>query len=457
MDKESLNRRAFLKNASAGIAGAAAISAVGGSSLDCNIAKGAGVPAVLGGKPVRTTPFPSWPIVEEADEQAVLSALRSGAWSRGRMVDELEKRFADFMGAGYCLLTGSGTQALNAALHVLGISGGDEVLVPPYTFVATVDAILLEDALPVFVDIDPGTFQIDPDKLEEKITGNTRAILPVHINGGVADMDRVNAVAGKHDLKVVEDACQAILAEWKGRKAGTLGLLGCLSFQTSKNLTCGEGGAILGDDREVIDRCYSFHNFGRPKGKYMPRDKGGHPILGTKYRISTIHAALLNSQMDRVEEQSRIRSENAKYLTSQLEEIPGIVPRKDYKETTRTAYYVYALRYRKDHFNGVPREKFISALRAEGIPCSWGLGVLEGFPINREGLIEEALNSEVFKKIYSKQRLDNYREQNQCPESDKLSLEVMGFSGDFFLGSRKDMDDIADAVAKLYENRDKLA
>ena len=346
---------------------------------------------------------------------------------------------------------------MNTAIHVLGIAGGDEVLVTPYTFVATVNAILLEDALPVFVDIDPVTFQMDPDKLEEKITGNTKAVLPVHINGGVADMDRVNSVAKKHDLKVVEDACQSILAEWKGRKAGTLGDLGCLSFQTSKNLTCGEGGAIFGNNEQVMDRCYSFHNFGRPKGKYMPRDKGGHPILGTKYRISTIHAALLNSQMDRIEEQARKRTENANYLTSRLEEIPGIVPRKDYKETTRTAYYVYALRYKKEHFSDIPRKKFIAALRAEGIPCSWGLGVLEGFPINREGLIEEALNSEFFSKLYSKQRLEKYREQNQCPESDRLSEEVMGFSGEFFLGTTKDMDDIADAILKIYDNRDKLA
>ena len=205
-----------------------------------------------------------------------------------------------------------------------------------------------------------------------------------------------------------------------------------------------------------MDRCYSFHNFGRPKGKYMSRDKGGHPILGTKYRISTIHAALLNSQMDRVEEQTRKRSENANYLTSRLEEIPGIIPRRDYKETTRTAYYKYALRYRKELFNDIPREKFIAALRAEGIPCSWGLGVLEGFPINREGLIEEALNSRVFEKLYSKQRLEKYREQNQCPESDRLSKEVMGFSGEFFLGTAKDMDDIADAILKIYDNRDKL-
>jgi len=453
MKKNNLTRRQFLGSASAGAVAAVASGAV--PTLG-NVSKKAQKLAILGGQPVRTKPFPSWPIIDETDEKSVLSALRSGIWSRGKMVATIEKRFAELVGAKYCLITGSGTQALNTALHVLGITGGDEVLVTPYTFVATVDAILLEDALPVFADIDPETFQINPDKLEEKITENTKAVLPVHINGGVVNMDKINSIAKKYDLKVVEDACQAILAEWRGKKVGTLGDLGCFSFQTTKNLTCGEGGAILGEDEKVIDRCYSFHNFGRPKGKYMARDKGGHPILGTKYRISTIHAAILNAQMERVEEQTKKRSENADYLTSRIKEIPGIIPRKDYKETTRTAYYKYALRYKKEYFNGIPREKFFSAMRAEGIPCSWGLGVLEGLPINREGLIEKTLNSKNFKKIYSKERLNKYREQNQCPESDRLCKEVMGFSGEFFIGTKKDMDDIADAVLKIYENRDKL-
>jgi len=452
MKKNNLTRRQFLGNASVG-----AIAAVASSGIPAYGYKKAGELAVLGGQPVRTKRFPSWPIIDETDEKSVLSALRSGSWSRGKLVTTVEERFAELMGAKYCLLTGCGTHSLNTSLHVLGIGAGDEVLTTPYTFVATVDAILLEDALPIFVDIDPETFQINPDKLEEKITENTKAILPVHINGGVANMDKITSIARKYNLKVIEDACQSIFAEWRGKKVGTLSDLGCFSFQNSKNLTCGEGGAILGDDEKVMDRCYSFHNFGRPKGRYMPRDRGGHPILGTKYRISTIHAALLNTQMNRVEEQTTKRSENAGYLTSRLNEIPGIIPQKEYRETTRTAYYTYPFRYKKEHFNDIPREKFLSALRAEGIPCSWGLGVLEGFPINREGLIEETLNSKTFQKIYSKQRLNKYREQNHCPECDQLSEEVAGFSGTGpLLGTKKDMDDIADAILKIYENRDKL-
>lgn len=152
------------------------------------------------------------------------------------------------MGAKRCLAVVNGTNALLASLHTLEVGAGDEVIVPPYTFVATISVVLLSNALPVFADTDLDTFQINPDKIEEKITEQTRAIIPVHILGGVANMDRINAIAKKHNLKVIEDACQAHLAEWRNKKVGTLGDLGCFSFQNSKNLPCGEGGAILSNE-----------------------------------------------------------------------------------------------------------------------------------------------------------------------------------------------------------------
>src|SRR5262249_38117498 len=164
-------------------------------------------------------------------------------------------------------------------LHALGVGAGDEVITTPYTFVATIQAILLNHAVPVFADIDPVTWQIDPAKIEQKVTKRTAAILPVHIIGGVCDMDRVNAVARKHGLKVVEDACEAHLAEWKGRRVGTLSDLGCFSLQNGKALTCGEGGAILGHDERVMELCHSFHNLGRPQGK-MPGLRGDHYVGG---------------------------------------------------------------------------------------------------------------------------------------------------------------------------------
>ena len=412
--------------------------------------------AILGGQPVRTKPFHAWPIWDQADEDAILPVLRSGIWSRKDVVKEAEEKFAKLMGAKHCLLTTNGTNALTTALYAIGVGGGDEVITSPFTFVATIDAILLNNALPVFVDVDPRTWKIDPDKIEERITENTIAILPVHITSGISNMDKINAIAKKHKLKVVEDACQAHLSEWKHKKAGTLGDLGCLSLQNGKNITCGEGGAILGDDEQLMDLCYSYHNFGRPKGKYMSRDRGGHPILGTKCRMAEYQASILITQMDSVEEETKIRSRNAAYLSEKMKEIPGVVPIKQYDEMTWTTFYYYGFRYKKEHYNDCPRERFVKTLRAEGIPVSTGLGVIEGEAQHREGLIAETMNSKTFQKIYSKERLDSYRKQLDCPEAEQLVEETIGFHSPVLLGSRQDMDDIYNAFMKIYENRDLL-
>jgi len=181
--------------------------------------------------------------------------------------------------------------------------------------------------------------------------------------------------------------------------------------------------------------------------------------LATKYRVTSFQAAVLDAQTNRLERQFERRVENADYLTSRLNEIPGINPRKDYEGTTKPTYYAYAFRYKKEHFNNLPRKRFLSALRAEGIPCSSGLGTIgsTSTPMNREGLIEDALNSKSFQKIYSKDRLNKYREQNHCPESDQLCKEVAGFGQNLLLGTKRDMDDVADTILKIYENRDKLA
>ncbi|MHB8899828.1 MAG: DegT/DnrJ/EryC1/StrS family aminotransferase, partial [Thermoguttaceae bacterium] len=256
-------RRTFLAAASAG-----SLWGVAGGGLSGVLAfsSEASKPALLGGKPVRTKGFPSWPVWDDADEQAVIAVLRKKKWSRAEVVDEAEKKFAELMGAKRCLLTFCGTQALIVALYSVDVGGGDEVLVTPYTFVATIDAILQNNALPVFVDIDPETWSMDPAKMGEKLTTNTHAILPVHIGGSPCDMDGIMAVAGSRGLKVVEDACQAHTSEWKGKKVGTFGDFGCFSLQTSKVITCGEGGAAISNEDALMDRACSYHNFARPYG-----------------------------------------------------------------------------------------------------------------------------------------------------------------------------------------------
>jgi dTDP-4-amino-4,6-dideoxygalactose transaminase len=331
----------------------------------------------------------------------------------------------------------------------LGVDAGDEVLVSPYTFIATYNSIFINKALPVFVDTDPETFLIDPAKIEEKITDRTSAILPVHIYGLPVDMDRVNAIAKKNNLKVIEDACQAWLGEYKGKKLGTIGDLGCFSFQNSKNLPTGEGGAILGNDDSIMDRCYSFHNCGRPFGSV--KATSDYPTRGSNRRMQQMQAIMLISQMGRIEKDADIRLDNALYLDKKLNEIPGIYSCKLVEGNNRSAYHMYPFRFVSKEFGNVSREMFIKALRAEGVPCSPGYGRQ-----NYDGLIEEALNSRGYKRLYSRERLDKWREENQLPGNDQLAGEAVIFYQSILLGTKSDMDDIANAITKIYENRKSL-
>ena len=407
--------------------------------------------AVNGGEKVRTASWPAWPVWDQAAEADVIAMLRSGKWWRGNgdYVAEFEKKYAGLMGTKRCLATASGTTALLVALHVLGVDAGDEVLVSPYTFIATYNAIFINKSLPVFVDTDPDTFLINPLKIEERITERTSAILPVHIYGLPVDMDKINAVAKIHNLKVVEDACQAWLGEYKGKKLGTLGDLGCFSFQNSKNLPTGEGGAVVGNNDEIMDRCHSFHNCGRPFGSVQRTSD--YPIRGSNRRMQQIQAITLLSQMNRIEKDADLRLENAKYLDNKLAEIPGIVPAKLVAENSRSAYHFYPFRFISEKFGNVSRTKFIEALRAEGVPCSPGYGQQ-----NNDGLIEEALNSKGYKRLFSEQRLKQWREENVLSGNNQLAREAVTFTQNILLGIKSDMDDIVNAITKIYEDRESL-
>jgi perosamine synthetase len=449
MNRNQMTRRQFIKTASACSVAAAASTTIPAYG---NLSGKAGKLAIMGGRPVRTKPFPGWPIWDkENDEELLLSVMRSGVWSRNRVVAEFEKKYAQLMGAKRCIGTTNGTNALLTSLHCLNVGIGDEVLVTPYTFVATIQVIFLAGALPIMVNPDPETFQINPDRMEEKIGEHTRAILPVHILGLPANMDKINAIAKKHNLLVVEDACQAWMAEWRGKKCGTLGDLGCFSFQNSKNLPCGEGGAIVGNDDEIMDRCYSYHDFGRGYGNVGQVEGTGFRIMGNKCRMAEYQAAILLAQMKRLEKQTETRNKNAKYLTSRIKDIPGIIPHKLYDGVTKAAYHLYPFRYRKEFFHNVPRSRFLAALKAEGVPCSSGYD-----RVNKNAFFENALQSKNFQKAYSKKRLDRCRQLNHCPDGDRLSDEAVWFFQSLLLGTKSDMDDIADAISKIYENRAEL-
>jgi perosamine synthetase len=407
-------------------------------------------PAILGGKPVRKGPFPEWPVIGENDEKAWMQVLRKGKWCRlaGDYANQFEAAWARTLGAKHCLAVANGTSALITSLGALGVGPGDEVIVPPYTFVATVNAVLMHHALPVFVDTDPETFQIDARKIEAVITEKTRCIIPVHLGGAAADLDTVAAVAGRHKLPVLEDACQAHLAEWRGRKVSTLGDLGCFSFQATKNLNSGEGGAILTNDEQLFEQCKSFQNNGRGAAT------GGFSYVrnGANLRMTEFQAALLLEQLTRLEEQARRREQNGAYLTELLREIPGITPARMYDGCTRNAYHLYMFRYDRAGFEGLPRARFLEALRAEGIPASGGY-----LPLDKEPFLKNTLQSRGFEAVYGKQRLAEYLEKTHCPANDQLCEVAVWLTQTMLLGPRSDMDQIAEAVRKVQKYGGRVA
>jgi dTDP-4-amino-4,6-dideoxygalactose transaminase len=324
--------------------------------------------AIDGGTPVRSRPWPRWPIFDETEEQAILEVVRSGKWwsVEGTKVREFEEAFARFQDAQFAVCVTNGTAALEVALRAAHIGCGDEVIVPPYTFIATATAVLAVGATPVFVDVEEESLNIDPTKIEEAITPRTRAIIPVHIAGCPADMDGVLEIARKHNLLVIEDAAQAHAAEWKGTKVGAIGDMGCFSFQASKNLNAGEGGAVLTNNPHWADQVWSVHNVGRVRGGRWYE----HHVLGSNFRMTEFQAAILLAQLKRLPEQTERRTQNAHRLTEMLSQIPGIRPPRPDPRVTRHAYHLYIFRYDKNHFGGRPREDFLKALNAEGIPCS---------------------------------------------------------------------------------------
>lgn len=443
---KNVSRRQFVAGtAAAGIALSVARTGTGAP---------ADKPALLGGKRTRKGASggpKSWPIVEELEEKNVAEVVRSGHWYRSENVEKFEQEYAKLTGAKNCIAVSSGTSALFSSLGALGVGPGDEVILAPYTFVATVNVALLHYAMPVFVDTDRETFMMDPRKLEAAITERTAAIIPIHIGGSVADMDSILAIAKKHNVPVVEDACQAHLAEWRNRSVGTWGTTGCFSFQLSKNLCSGEGGVILAGDEEIANKCYAFHNNCRQRKVtgYNFTYVGGR---ATNLRMTEFQGAILRAQLTRIEKNAKKRTENAEYLTSMLREIPGILPARMYDGCTRNAYHLYMFRYQPEHFAGLSRAKFLQALSAEGVGGSGGYG-----PLNKAEFIQNALHTKPYVRVYGQKAVDTWMDRNQCPENDKLCEEAVWFGQTTFLGARSDMDQIAEAVRKIHAHAGALA
>ena len=439
---DHFTRRQFLRQTSFGIAGLA-LAAGGYSGLYGGIVKKTGTPAYLGGTPVRKGPFAEWPITDKNDLEMYIQAFKEKNWSQFMHSEEetmlqFEKDYAQLLDVKHCATTNAGTLALSAALTAVGVGPGDEVIVPTNTFVATAQSVYNLYAMAVYVDTDPRTFMIDPDKIEEKINENTKAILPVHIGGGSCDMDKIMALAEKYDLAVIEDACQAHMGEWRGKKLGTIGDLGCFSFQEYKSITAGEGGAIVGNDDELMNYCHAYKNNGRD-----PRDEREYP--GTNLRMTAFQIAVVRGQLRHAQDFQSRREENATHLEKLLKDIAGITPAEKYDGQTRRAYYGYYLLYDKSKFDNMSRDTFVRAIRAEGVSIGEGCDTL-----NRDEVVRTYLELPHFQKLFSSERISKFWDANHCPNNDMLANETgLSLPQPVFLGTKKDIEELVAAMAKI--------
>ncbi len=401
--------------------------------------------AIHGGEKTCATVWPTWPIWDDRERDGLMAVLESGKWWYGERVREFEAAYAAFQGARFGVTASSGTTALEASLLALGIGAGDEVIVPPYSFVATASAVLRVNAIPIFADIQPHTLCIDPDDVARKITPRTRAILPVHLAGHVADMDRLNEIARAHNLFVVEDACHSWGSQWKGKGTGALGHCGVFSFQASKNITSAEGGIMLTDDEDLAEQCRSFTNVGRRKGGAWYQ----HFLLGSNLRMTEFQAALLLAQLSRLEAHTLKRQANAEILNEGLRDIPGIITIENDPRMTRRGYHLFCFRLDLNLL-AVTRERFLEALSAEGVPCTPGYNT----PLYKMPLFqrkhEGADGCPVTCPYYAGEPVD-YTQVN-CPVCEQVCQDTCWLFHTVLLAGEDDMRAIVAAVRKVVEH-----
>jgi dTDP-4-amino-4,6-dideoxygalactose transaminase len=410
--------------------------------------------AVTGGTPVRATPFPEWPIHDQREVDAVVEVVKSGRWGGNYLeetdfkTDEFAARFAAYHDAHYGIPAMNGTVTLEVALRAAGVGPGDEVIVPPISWIATASAPLYLDAVPVFADVDPLTGSLDPAAMEAAITDRSRAVIPVHLGGRPVDLDGILDVAKRHNLVVIEDAAHAHGSQWRGRGIGSWGDFGSFSFQITKAMTSGEGGLLTTNDKHYAEMCAALINCGRiPRGSSLTESP-----WGWNYRLPELQGALLLAQFSRVDELAALRAENAAHLDHCLRQLGGPAqPLPADPRITRQAYYYFSLRYDAERCGGLPRKRFIQAVQAEGIPLGAGNPVIYKNPLFRPtaatsavvaGLVGRGLDLD---KVY-------------CPNAERLAGETgMGLSQHVLLGTRADVEDVVAAIDKVTKHADQLA
>ena len=403
--------------------------------------------AMLGGKKAKGKPFPAWPYYDSSEERALKDVLESRVWWRtpGTKTLEFEKSFAKFHGARHGIAVTNGTAALEVTIAALGISAGDEVIVPNFTFVATASAVLFANALPVLVDVDPETYCIDPDLVEDAITSRTKAIIAVHMGGHPADLDRLKKIASRKRLALIEDSAHAHASEWRGQRVGTFGTAGTFSFQSSKLITAGEGGMIISNNDKFEVQARSVHDCGRMPGEWFY----SHFIYGSNYRLSEWQGAILQVQLGRLDEQTKRRHHNARLLDRLLRAIPGITPQKLDDRCTRNGQYAYIFHVNKKQFAGLSPERFIEALNAEGIPDQASYPPLHQLDMFRNG--------EYRKRLSGKQSKEKHKFlKGKFPVTQRAAWETVWLPQPVLLGDEEDMHEIATAITKIQKNAKEL-
>jgi dTDP-4-amino-4,6-dideoxygalactose transaminase len=401
--------------------------------------------ALLGGQKVKTKAFPAWPQYDEREAQALQQVLESGIWWRtpGTQTLKFEQAFAAAHHAAHGVAITNGTHALEVAIGALGIGYGDEVIVPDFTFIASASAVLSVGALPVLVDVDIATYNVDPALVEAAITPRTRCILAVHMGGLPADMDALLEIGKRHGIPVLEDSSHAHGSEWRGKRVGALGIGGTFSFQASKTMTAGEGGIVISNDADFERRARSITDCGRLPGHWFYE----HFDYASNYRLSEWQGAVLNVQLERMDEQTALRHHNACTLDALLREIDGITPQASDARCTRNGHYLYMFHYDSAAFGGLPTKRFIEALHAEGIPSQATYPPLSALAVFADG---------TYKKRIPPGMPDDALRHAPFVNSNRIMREVVGLTHATLMGDEQDIQEIAAAVRKIQHHAKEL-
>ena len=391
---------------------------------------------MAGGTPHRTAPYPQWPQAGSEELEALKQVLRSGAWSStyGTQVTAFEQRFAAFHEAKHGVCVSSGEAGLVLALQALEVPPGGQVIVPAYSFVAAATAVLKAGGVPVFADVDPETYCLDPDSTASLIGSDTVGIMPVHFAGLATDMVPISRLAEQHGLFVLEDAAQAWGARYRDRPVGVLGDASAFSFQASKNITAGEGGIILTNGDQIAARCRSLADCGRAS----PDQRHRHTLLGGNYRMTEFQGAVLCAQLERYPRMLKMRACNAVKLREEIAQVPGVTPLTLPDKRTH-AWHLVVVRIDPEVFGGIPKSLLVKVLSAEGVPVSAGYSA----PPYAQPLFDDA------------ERVPHRRAP--CPVAERAcASEAVWIRQQALLGSDEDALDVAQAFAKVQLNHEEM-